>query len=48
MTSTENNDDNWHDKITSEILKMCTDGCTGEKIMEQTHLSRDQLRRIMV
>jgi predicted transcriptional regulator len=32
--------------ITADILKVCKNGCTKEKIIEQTHLSRDQLRRI--
>jgi predicted transcriptional regulator len=45
MTSIENGD--VHNKIIAEILKVCTDGCTEQKIMEQTHLSHDQLRRIM-
>lgn len=32
--------------ITADILKVCKNGCTKEKIIEQTHLSHDQLRRI--
>lgn len=32
--------------ITADILKVCKNGCTKEKILEQTHLSHDQLRRI--
>jgi predicted transcriptional regulator len=32
--------------ITANILKVCKNGCTKEKIIEQTHLSHDQLRRI--
>ena len=50
MTSTEDDDggaDDVHNRIIAEILKICTDGCTEEKIIEQTHLSHDQLRRIM-
>jgi predicted transcriptional regulator len=39
--------DDLHKKIIAEILKICTDGCTEQKIMEQTHLTHDQLRRIM-
>jgi predicted transcriptional regulator len=39
--------DDLHNKIIAEILKICTDGCTEQKIMEQTHLTHDQLRRIM-
>ena len=46
MTSAKDDDD-IHHKLTTEILKLCTDGCTEQKIMEQTHLSHDQLRRIM-
>jgi predicted transcriptional regulator len=32
--------------IMADILKVCKNGCTKEKIIEQTHLSHDQLRRI--
>ena len=32
--------------ITANILKVCKNGCTKEKMIEQTHLSHDQLRRI--
>lgn len=32
--------------ITANILKLCKNGCTKEKIIEQTNLSHDQLRRI--
>jgi predicted transcriptional regulator len=39
--------DDVHHKIITEILKLCTDGCTEQNIMEQTHLSHDLLRRIM-
>ena len=45
MTSIE--DDDIHNKIIAEILKACTDGCTEQNIIEQTHFSHDQLRRIM-
>jgi len=45
MTSVE--EDDIYNKIISEILKTCTDGCTEQIIIEQTHLSHDQLRRIM-
>jgi predicted transcriptional regulator len=50
MTSVEGGerkDDDIHHKIITEILKICTDGCTEQNIMEQTQLSYDQLRRIM-
>lgn len=30
----------------ADILKVCKNGCTKEKIIEETHLSHDQLRRI--
>jgi predicted transcriptional regulator len=47
MTSVEDDGEDIHHKIIAEILNICTDGCTEQKIMEQTHLSHDQLRRIM-
>ena len=37
-------DDDVHHKIITEILKLCTDGCTEQNIMEKTHLSHDLLR----
>jgi predicted transcriptional regulator len=40
-------EDDIHNKIISEILKICTDGCTEQNIIEQIRLSHDQLRRIM-
>ena len=45
MTSIEGDD--LHNKIIAEILKICTDGCTEQSIMEQTGLSHDLLRRTM-
>jgi predicted transcriptional regulator len=50
MTSVKDDgedDNDIHHKIITEILKLCTDGCTEQNIMEQTGLSHDQLRRIM-
>jgi predicted transcriptional regulator len=44
---TSEKEDDVHHKTITEILKICTDGCTEQKIMEQTYLSHDQLRRIM-
>jgi predicted transcriptional regulator len=32
--------------IMADILKVCKNGCTKEKITEETNLSHDQLRRI--
>jgi predicted transcriptional regulator len=32
--------------IMADILKVCKNGCTKEKILEETNLSHDQLRRI--
>lgn len=32
--------------IMADILKVCKNGCTKEKIIEETNLSHDQLRRI--
>ena len=34
--------DDYASGITSDILKACKNGCTKEKIMEQTHLSHDK------
>ena len=45
MTSVEGDD--LHNKIIADILKICTDGCTEQSIMEQTGLSHDLLRRTM-
>ena len=38
--------DDGESRIMADILKVCKNGCTKEKIIEQTHLSHDQLRRI--
>jgi predicted transcriptional regulator len=38
--------DNDASRITADILKVCKNGCTKEKIIEKTHLSQDQLTRI--
>jgi predicted transcriptional regulator len=32
--------------ITADILKICKNGCTKERIIEKTHLSHEQLTRI--
>ncbi|MFY9798925.1 MAG: winged helix-turn-helix domain-containing protein [Candidatus Nitrosopolaris sp.] len=32
--------------IIADILKVCKNGCTKEKIIDETNLSHDQLRRI--
>ena len=32
--------------IITDILKVCKNGCTKEKIIEETRLSHEQLRRI--
>jgi predicted transcriptional regulator len=47
MTSVKDDAEDIHHKIITEILNICTDGCTEQKIMEQMQLSHDQLRRIM-
>ena len=39
--------DDSHDEIIAEILKICTDDCTEQNIMDQTHLSHDLLGRTM-
>jgi predicted transcriptional regulator len=47
MASIKDHVDDVHNKIIADMLKICIDGCTEQKIIEQTHLSHDQLRRIM-
>lgn len=47
MTSVDDDDEDIEHEVITEILKICTDGCTEQNIMEQTHLSHDQLRGIM-
>ena len=32
--------------IMATILKVCKNGCTKDKILHETHISHDQLRRI--
>jgi predicted transcriptional regulator len=34
--------------ITADILKICKNGCSKERIIEETHLSCEQIRRITV
>jgi predicted transcriptional regulator len=41
-------DDNASDMIMANILELCKNGCTKDKIIQETHLSYDQLRRITV
>ena len=33
-------------EIMANILETCKDGCTKDKIIQETHLSHDQIRRI--
>ena len=33
-------------KIIANILETCTNGCTKYKIIQETHVSHDQIRRI--
>jgi len=33
-------------KITANISETCTNGCTKYKIIQETHVSHDQIRRI--
>jgi predicted transcriptional regulator len=47
MTSVDDDVEDIQHKVITEILKICTDGCTEQKIMEHTELSHDQLRGIM-
>jgi predicted transcriptional regulator len=39
-------DDDAYNKIVTEILKICKDGCTQNKTKEQPNLSHAQLRRV--
>ena len=43
MTSVDDGRENIEHEIITEILKICTDGCTEQTIMEHTELSHDQL-----
>ena len=47
MTSVDHDGEDIEHDVIAEILKICTDGCTEQKIMEHTQLSHDQLRGIM-
>ena len=47
MTSVDDDGEDIEHDVIAEILKICTDGCTEQKIMEHTQLSHDQLRGIM-
>ena len=38
--------DNAYDTIMANILELCKNGCTKDKIIDQTNLSHEQLRRI--
>jgi predicted transcriptional regulator len=40
-------DQDTYDMIMANILKVCKNGCTKYKIIQETHLSHDQIRRIM-
>lgn len=44
MTATD--DDDASATMMADILKVCKNGCTKEKIIDEMHLSHDQLRRI--
>jgi predicted transcriptional regulator len=39
-------DDDNASTIKADILKICKSGCTKNKIIEEIHLSHDQIRRI--
>lgn len=47
MAATNDNDNDAYAMILATILKVCKDGCTKDKILQETQLSHDQLRRIM-
>jgi hypothetical protein len=46
MTATDDDDDDDDASATimADILKVCKNGCTKEKIIDEMHLSHDQLR----
>ncbi len=43
----DNNDNDSYAMTLDTILKTCENGCTKDKIIQETQLSHDQLRRIM-
>jgi predicted transcriptional regulator len=47
MAATNGNDKDAYTMILATILKVCENGCTKDKIIQETQLSHDQLRRIM-
>ena len=47
MAATNDDDNDGYAMIMATILKICENGCTKDKIIQETHLSHDQLRRIM-
>jgi len=47
MAATNGNDNDAYTMILATILKVCENGCTKDKIIQETQLSHDQLRRIM-
>jgi hypothetical protein len=46
MTSVDDDGEDIEHEVITEILKICTDGCTEQNRMEQTAIN-DQLKRIM-
>jgi predicted transcriptional regulator len=47
MAGTNGNDNDTYATMLSTILKVCQNGCTKDKIIQETQLSHAQLRRIM-
>lgn len=47
MSTTVDDDNDVYAMILANILEICKDGCTKDKIIQETQLSHDQIRRIM-
>ncbi|MBV9177509.1 MAG: hypothetical protein JO297_10770 [Nitrososphaeraceae archaeon] len=47
MAATNGDDNDVYAMILATILKICENGCTKDKIIQETQLSHDQTRRIM-
>ena len=47
MAATNGGDNDIYAMILATILKICENGCTKDKIIQETQLSHDQTRRIM-
>jgi predicted transcriptional regulator len=47
MAATNGDDNDAYAMILATVLKICENGCTKDKIIQETQLSHDQTRRIM-